>query len=48
MAIAIPLDGKSKTSISIGSPSSLGVQVRVSLPAPGISVSSARYWSPKA
>ena len=50
MPIAIPLEGKSKTSISIGSPwpASFGVQVRVSLPSPGISVSSARYWSPKA
>ena len=45
MPSAIPLEGKSKTSISIGSSSlpSLGVQVRVSFPSPGISVSSARY-----
>src|SRR4051794_21852314 len=46
----MPASGNSKTSISIGSCplSSFGVQVSVSLPAPGIFVSSARYWSPKA
>ena len=33
---------------SIGSPPSLGVNVIVSVPAPGTTKSVARYWSPKA
>ena len=48
MAIATPPPGKSNTSISIGSEPSRGVKVSVSYPSPGTTMSSARYWSPKA
>src|SRR4051812_31763017 len=48
MPSATPPPGKSKTSTSLASPPSDGVNVMVSLPAPGTTKSSARYWSPKA
>src|SRR4051794_31509792 len=48
MPSATPPPGKSKTSISFFSPPFSGVKVSVSLPGPGTTKSSARYWSPKA
>jgi len=48
IASATPEPGKSKTLISVGSLPSCGVKVSVSVPAPGIFRSVARYWSPKA